>query len=46
MVDIKEEGLIKMTQTIPEQFNDLEKASETSTDFWNNPVDDEIWNNA
>ena len=24
---------------------DLEKASVTRTEFWNNPVDDEVWNN-
>jgi hypothetical protein len=27
-------------------FNDLLAASESSTDFWNNPFDDEDWNNA
>ena len=27
-------------------FNDLLMASESSTDFWNNPFDDEDWNNA
>jgi hypothetical protein len=27
-------------------FNDLLAASTTSTDFWNNPEDDEDWNNA
>jgi len=26
-------------------FKDLEKASETSLDFWNNEPDDEAWNN-
>ncbi|ANB60418.1 DUF2281 domain-containing protein [Anoxybacteroides amylolyticum] len=24
--------------------HDLSKASETSIDFWNNDVDDEVWN--
>jgi len=28
-----------------ESFNDLMLASETSLDFWNNPIDDEDWNN-
>ena len=28
------------------KFRELLKASETSTDFWNNPIDDEIWNDA
>jgi hypothetical protein len=27
-------------------FDDLFAASLTSTDFWNNPEDDEDWNNA
>jgi hypothetical protein len=28
-----------------ETFNDLLAASESSLDFWNNPFDDEDWNN-
>jgi hypothetical protein len=27
-------------------FNDLLMAAESSLDFWNNPFDDEDWNNA
>ncbi|MCL2578358.1 MAG: DUF2281 domain-containing protein [Defluviitaleaceae bacterium] len=27
-------------------FTGLEALSESSTDFWNNEVDDEVWNNA
>lgn len=27
-------------------FNDLLSASESSADFWDNPFDDEDWNNA
>jgi hypothetical protein len=27
-------------------FNELLGASESSLDFWNNPYDDEDWNNA
>ena len=27
-------------------FDDLLSASQSSTDFWNNPADDEDWNNA
>jgi hypothetical protein len=27
-------------------LNELAKASETSTKFWNNPIDDETWNDA
>lgn len=29
-----------------EMFKNLEKASESSTSFWNNSKDDEVWNNA
>ena len=29
-----------------ESFEDLLIASESSLDFWDNPIDDEIWNNA
>lgn len=28
-----------------EIYKDLEKASESSLDFWNNEIDDEVWNN-
>ena len=28
-----------------ELFKDLEKASESSIKFWNNKIDDEVWNN-
>jgi hypothetical protein len=30
----------------PGEFDDLLAASTTSTDFWDNPFDDEDWNNA
>lgn len=26
------------------ELKELERISETSMDFWNNPVDDEVWN--
>ncbi len=29
-----------------DSFGDLVAASESSLDFWNNPFDDEDWNNA
>ena len=29
-----------------EVFKELEKASESSIEFWNNAKDDEVWNNA
>ena len=25
-------------------FKEMEHASLSSTDFWNNPIDDEVWN--
>ena len=28
-----------------EMFTDLQKASESSIKFWNNDIDDEVWNN-
>ena len=28
-----------------EVFKDLESAAQTSADFWNNEIDDEVWNN-
>lgn len=36
-------GYLKMKRK-REAFRDLEKASMTSMDFWDNPVDDEVWN--
>jgi hypothetical protein len=36
-------GYLKMKRE-REAFRDLEKASMTSMDFWDNPVDDEVWN--
>ena len=29
-----------------EKFSDLLLASESSLDFWNNDIDEEVWNNA
>jgi hypothetical protein len=29
-----------------ESFSDLMTATESTLDFWNNPLDDEDWNNA
>lgn len=28
------------------EFDSLLAASESSTDFWDNPIDDAVWNNA
>mgnify|MGYP001016894154 CR=1 FL=1 len=33
------------TKREKELFKELEKASESSLDFWNNDIDDEVWNN-
>ena len=33
-------------QPSDDMFSDLTQASGSSTDFWNNPYDDEDWNNA
>lgn len=30
----------------PDNFNDLAFAAQSSLDFWDNPFDDEDWNNA
>lgn len=30
----------------PDEFNDLASAATSSLDFWDNPIDDEVWNNA
>jgi hypothetical protein len=32
--------------TDDESFDDLVEASGSSTDFWDNPLDDEDWNDA
>lgn len=29
-----------------EAYRDLQKASESSLKFWDNDIDDEVWNNA
>ena len=34
------------TNSPAESFDDLTAASTSSTDFWDNPLDDEDWNNA
>ncbi len=33
-------------QTVDDPFDDLLHAAHTSTDFWDNPYDDEDWNAA
>lgn len=33
-------------QKSTDKFNDLLPAAQSSLDFWNNPYDDEDWNNA
>lgn len=29
-----------------EEFEDLAAAAQTSLDFWDNPIDDQVWNDA
>jgi hypothetical protein len=29
-----------------DNFSDLVLASQSTLDFWNNPIDDEVWNDA
>jgi hypothetical protein len=35
-----------VVQQAEDDFSDLVSASQSSLDFWDNPVDDEDWNNA
>jgi hypothetical protein len=35
-----------IVQQAEDDFSDLVSASQTSMDFWDNPVDDEDWNDA
>lgn len=37
-------GYLK-TKREKELYRDLQKASESSLDFWNNDIDEEVWNN-
>jgi len=46
---LKKGTLVEVIVLAPEErgaFGGLLKASESSLDFWNNPIDDEIWNDA
>ena len=38
--------LVFVLEEPADTFDDLLQASETSLDFWDNPFDDEDWNNA
>jgi hypothetical protein len=38
--------LVFVLEQTDEGLLDLAAAAQSSTDFWNNPVDDEEWNNA
>lgn len=38
--------VVFVIQKQDDQFHDLVNASTSSLDFWDNPVDDEDWNNA
>lgn len=35
---------IKQNPAAEREFRDLELAASSSLDFWDNPVDDELWN--
>lgn len=37
-------GYLKLKKE-KELFKDLQKSSESSLGFWNNDIDDEVWNN-
>ena len=51
-IDLPELGKLKGRRAeviilpLEESFEDLLLASQSSLGFWDNPVDDEIWNNA
>ncbi|AXF55330.1 DUF2281 domain-containing protein [Salicibibacter kimchii] len=38
-------GYLKMKRE-KEEYRDLLQASESSMDFWDNKIDDEVWNDA
>lgn len=38
--------VIVLVREQPDDFSDLTAASETSLAFWDNPIDDEVWNDA
>lgn len=37
-------GYLKMKRE-KELYDDLKEVSESSLNFWDNPIDDEVWNN-
>ena len=51
-IDLPELGKLKGRRAeiiilpLEESFEDLLMASQSSLGFWDNPIDDEIWNNA
>ena len=38
--------IIVLVREPEEDFSDLVAASESSLGFWDNPIDDEVWNDA
>ncbi len=38
--------VIVLVREQPDDFHDLMAASESSLAFWDNPIDDEVWNDA
>jgi len=37
---------VEQVEPVQESFEDLLAAASTSMDFWDNPIDDEVWNRA
>ncbi|PXF55404.1 MAG: DUF2281 domain-containing protein [Candidatus Methanogaster sp.] len=35
-----------VVREFPDDFSDLTEASESTLEFWDNPIDDEEWNDA
>ncbi len=38
--------VVFVVEDLEDSFADLTAAAQTSTDFWDNPLDDEDWNDA
>jgi len=38
--------VIVLVREREDEFTDLTRAAETTLDFWDNPIDDRVWNDA
>jgi hypothetical protein len=38
--------IIVLVREAEDEFAELIRAAETSLEFWDNPIDDEVWNDA